>query len=259
MLATVDKTESVSDTAKSTTTKKVKARTSLPPLQQPPEDFPTEKELSLEASKLTEYLSGSAISQLSPTQLDATVELFVQRIQQIEVECQGIEKQVASIMQKRSEKERSATIDYWYLGKLLEAKRAVFRGGEKGAWGEWLESKGIERTKSQRARAIAEGYKAPDDLRELTLNDALKNLKRQPDEMIEIGPRGQIEQRCTSFKQWISGTAVQKLFQKVSEKGRVVDTLNGLINELQTAKDRFEKVVADGSPLASQSAETINV
>jgi hypothetical protein len=73
--------------------------------------------------------------------------------------------------QRIVESETSVLDDYWLLGRLLERMRGNFR---RGTWLPWLDRRGIDHTRAKRARLLAQVFVSADELRGLTLHEALR-------------------------------------------------------------------------------------
>lgn len=222
-----------------------------------------EDALKTDITELGKAIDFAKLGNLDSETFDATVELFVRRIEGIDRSVNEEEEAITAIHIRIKKKECSATVEYWHLGKLLLHKRETFRGGPKGAWGEWLEARGIERTKSQRARDIAAGYDSPDDVANMTVNQAVDNLKRPSERETEpwdaLGPRGQIEKKLSSWGKWLDSHEMNKLLQKVEHKDRIVDALDKHIAQVTKYKDNLLDDLGGKSDLARIPAETINV
>jgi hypothetical protein len=73
--------------------------------------------------------------------------------------------------QRIVESETSVLDDYWLLGRLLEQVRGNFR---RGTWLPWLDRHGIDHTRAKRARLLAQVFTSAEELRGLTLHEALR-------------------------------------------------------------------------------------
>lgn len=72
--------------------------------------------------------------------------------------------------------ERSLTPLYWSLGMTLEIARKQIG---RGAWGRQLEEWGISKAMACRARAIFRTFSSPEDLAELTVEEAFSQRQRR--------------------------------------------------------------------------------
>jgi hypothetical protein len=73
--------------------------------------------------------------------------------------------------QRIVDSETSVLDDYWLLGRLLEQVRGNFR---RGTWLPWLDRHGIDHTRAKRARLLAQVFTSAEELRGLTLHEALR-------------------------------------------------------------------------------------
>jgi hypothetical protein len=87
--------------------------------------------------------------------------------------------------QRIVESEMSVLDDYWMLGRLLERMRGNFR---HGAWQPWLDRRQIDRTRAKRARLLAQMFTSAEELRGLTLHQALA-IARERKKALGGGPR----------------------------------------------------------------------
>ena len=81
--------------------------------------------------------------------------------------------------QRIVESEASVLDDYWLLGRLLERVRGNFR---RGAWLPWLDRRAIDHTRAKRARLLAQVFASAEELRGLTLHEALRIARQRKKE-----------------------------------------------------------------------------
>jgi hypothetical protein len=87
--------------------------------------------------------------------------------------------------QRIVESETSVLDDYWLLGRLLESVRGNFR---RGTWLPWLNRHGIDHTRAKRARLLAQLFTSAEELRGLSLHQALRIARER-----KKGERARVE------------------------------------------------------------------
>lgn len=78
--------------------------------------------------------------------------------------------------------EKLLTPAYWRLGHALELAKQAFRHGK---WAQYLKDRGIDKTRASKARSIYRTFDRPEEVAELTIEEAYAKRQRQRSQSAE--------------------------------------------------------------------------